>query len=220
MPLHSARYRARVSDDAGDLRLASPVFHLNAPPLIAGLAPWFGSRGGRVLEIGAGTGQHTAAFRLAFPSLDWTASDPDAAHRASIQAWAAHHGLPAEPPLDIDAATDWAARADVRRLGPLAAVISLNVIHIAPVEVCQGIVTGAAAALAPGGLLIFYGPFRENGAHTGAGNRRFDDGLKAENPEWGVRDAGDIRSLAEDAGLSFAALVAMPSDNRLLILRR
>jgi delta-aminolevulinic acid dehydratase/porphobilinogen synthase len=66
----------------------------------------------------------------------------------------------------------------------------------------------------------FYGPFRENGVHTGEGNRRFDEGLRAENPEWGVRDVADIADMAKAAGLSPAALIAMPANNRLLMFRR
>jgi SAM-dependent methyltransferase len=184
------------------------------------LAPWFAGRAGPVLEIGSGTGQHAAAFRLGFPGLDWIASDPDAGHRASVAAWAAEAGLPERPVLDIDAATDWAGAPEVAALGPLAAIVSMNVIHIAPIAVTEGIVRGAGRALAPQGLLVFYGPFRENGVHTGEGNRRFDEGLRAENPEWGVRDVADIADMAKAAGLSPAALIAMPANNRLLMFRR
>jgi SAM-dependent methyltransferase len=217
---HTARYRGRVRDDPADARLHSPVFLRNSPPLLVTLAPWFAGRAGPVLEIGSGTGQHAAAFRLGFPGLDWIASDPDAGHRASVAAWAAEAGLPERPVLDIDAATDWAGAPEVAALGPLAAIVSMNVIHIAPIAVTEGIVRGAGRALAPQGLLVFYGPFRENGVHTGEGNRRFDEGLRAENPEWGVRDVADIADMAKAAGLFPAALIAMPANNRLLIFRR
>jgi hypothetical protein len=96
----------------------------------------------------------------------------------------------------------------------------MNVIHIAPFAVAEGIVRGAGRALAPEGLLVFYGPFRENGAHTGDGNRRFDEGLRAENPAWGLRDVDEISDMARAAGLEPAALIAMPANNRLVIFRR
>jgi SAM-dependent methyltransferase len=217
---HAARYRGRVSDDPADARLQSPVFLRNSPPLLVSMAPWFAGRTGPVLEIGAGTGQHAAAFRLGYPALDWVASDPDPDHRASVAAWAEAAGLPARPGLDLDAAADWAERPEVAALGPLAAVVAMNVIHIAPIAVAEGIVRGAGRALGPHGLLVFYGPFRENGAHTGEGNRRFDEGLRAENPAWGVRDTAEIGAMAAAAGLAPAARVAMPANNRLLIFRR
>jgi SAM-dependent methyltransferase len=188
--------------------------------LLVALAPWFAGRSGPVLEIGAGTGQHAAAFRLGYPALDWVASDPDPDHRASIAAWAEAAGLSPRPVLDLDAADDWAVAPEVAALGPLAAVVAMNVIHIAPLAVAEGIVRGAGRALGPHGLLVFYGPFRENGVHTGEGNRRFDEGLRAENPGWGVRDTAEIGAMAAAAGLVPAACVAMPANNRLLIFRR
>jgi SAM-dependent methyltransferase len=217
---HATRYRGRVSDDPADARLSSPVFLRNGPPLLVALAPWFAGRSGPVLEIGSGTGQHAAAFRLGYPGLDWIASDPDPEHRASIAAWAEAAGLPPRPALDLDAGGDWADLPDVAALGPLSAVVAMNVIHIAPIAVAEGIVRGAGRALAPQGLLVFYGPFRENGQHTGEGNRHFDDGLRAENPDWGVRDTAEMREMAGRAGLAPAALLAMPANNRLLIFRR
>ena len=217
---HMARYRNRLTDDPSDERLFSPVFLRNSPPLLVTFAPWIDGRRGPVLEIGSGTGQHAGAFALAFPGLDWIASDPDPGHRASVRAWARELKLPDRGPLDLDAMSDWAAREDIRALGPLTAVVSMNVIHIAPFAVAEGIVRGAGVALAPQGLLAFYGPFRENGRHTGDGNRAFDEGLRAENPEWGVRDTGEIGELARAAGLDYAATIAMPANNRLLIFRK
>ena len=39
-----------------------------------------------------------------------------------------------------------------------------------------------------GGRLFVYGPFMRDGAHTAPSNAAFDASLRAENPEWGVRD--------------------------------
>lgn len=217
---HIAAYNAGNAPAAPDGRLFSHVFDRNGPPIVAALTPYLAARGGTVLEIGSGTGQHAGACALAFPELTWQASDREPDHRASIVAWAAHLRLTAPPPLALDAATDWAARPDVAALGPLSAVVSMNVIHIAPYAVAEGIVAGAARVLAPGGLLIFYGPFMVNGAHIGEGNAAFDAGLRADNPEWGLRDTARIESLAVQTGLKFAALHAMPANNRLFVLRK
>jgi len=96
----------------------------------------------------------------------------------------------------------------------------MNVIHISPIAVLEGILSGAAKTLKPGGLMIFYGPFKEKGAHTGEGNQSFDERLRAENPEWGIRDVGDVTTLAEQSDLTFEALEVMPANNRLLIFRK
>lgn len=217
---HIARYHACNVPVEGDGRLRSAVFERNCPPIIAALTPWLAARTGAVLEIGAGTGQHAGAFALAFPNLDWWPSDLDAGHRASIAAWRQFLRLPERAALDLDAATDWGTPCDVAALGSLSAVVSLNVIHIAPFQVTRGIINGAGKALGPGGLLIFYGPFKVNGRHLGQGNTAFDAGLRAENPDWGLRDTAEIEELGKDAGLGFSALQAMPANNRLLIFRK
>ena len=200
-----------------DARLHAPAFDRNIAPITSSLSPLLEECTGTVLEIGSGTGQHAASFAAAFPKLTWQPSDPLPEHRASIAAWTL--GGPARPPLDVDAARDWETDAQITALGPLAAIFSANVIHIAPWAVAQGIVRGAGRRLAPGGLLILYGPFREAGQHTGAGNAAFDADLRARNPAWGLRDITNLQDLATAAHLRQDRTVQMPANNRLLVFR-
>lgn len=197
-----------------DPRLRAPAAGRNREALRAALGPYFDGRVGLVLEIGSGTGEHVLDWAGAFPGLEWQPSDPDPAHRASIDAWAAEGAGRIRPAIDLDAAAAWP------RLGPLAAVISVNVIHIAPWAVAEGIVAGAGALVAPGGLLIFYGPFREGGAHTGEGNARFDATLRAQNPAWGIRDLEAVADRAAAAGFGSPVITGMPANNRLVVFER
>ncbi|MEL6169072.1 MAG: DUF938 domain-containing protein [Pseudomonadota bacterium] len=217
---HTARYHQTASGDAADPRLTSPVYDRNIEPMIAALDAIFGGMSGPVLEIGAGAGQHAAAFARAFPALTWWASDPVAAHRASIAAWAQETGAPVPGPLDIDACANWAEDPAVREIGPLTGILAMNVIHIAPIEAAIGLFRGAAASLVSGGRLVLYGPFTEAGRHTGEGNERFDQGLRADNPKWGVRDADDLTVRAATLGLVRDTFRVMPANNRLLVFRR
>jgi len=213
---YAARYASVVTDGA-DARLHAPTFERNSPIMIARLVPLFAGKSGPVLEIGCGSGQHAGAFSIAFPDLDWWPSDLHQAHLDSTDAWRAHLRLPQRAALSLDATMDWAVSPAISALGPLQAVVSMNVIHIAPFAVAEGIISGAAKALAPGGLLIFYGPFKENGAHIADSNADFDVRLRDENPDWGIRDVDDLTALADDAGLDFQSLQEMPANNRLLV---
>ncbi|MEQ9169672.1 MAG: DUF938 domain-containing protein [Rhodospirillales bacterium] len=169
---------------------------------------------GRVLEIGSGSGQHVAAFAQALPHLDWQASDPDPTYRASIDAWARHAGLDLPSALALDATqSPWPA-------SDAAAVMSVNMIHIAPWAACLGLLTGARDILPEGGVLYLYGPFTFGGVHTAESNARFDASLRAENPDWGVRNLDDVALEARKRGLHLVETVKMPANNLSVIFRK
>ena len=219
-PRHKAQFTGQNTPGAEDGRLIHPTAFRNVPPLIVALYRIFGDAPGTVLEIGAGTGQQAASFALAFPNLAWWPSDPIPEHRRSISAWQAFCRAPERVPMDIDATDDWATRPDIKALGPLAAVLSMNVIHIAPFQVAKGIIAGAADVLAPGGRLLFYGPFHEDGRPTGPGNASFDAHLRAEDPSWGIRDVSEVSSVAQTKGLTGPEVLKMPADNRLVLFTK
>jgi len=154
-------------------------------------------RPARVLEIASSTGEHAVLFSGAVPELTWQPTDRDPEALRSIAAWRDRTSLPnLLPPLPLDAATDtWpVAQTD--------AVVVINMIHIAPGAATQGLIAGAARVLTPGGLLYLYGPFREGGLHTGAGNAAFDSDLRARDPSWGTRDLDEIAALAGRHGFT------------------
>lgn len=201
---------------AGD-RLESPSFARNFGPIRDALAPLIGKARGRALELGSGPGRHAAALAQAYPALDWTPSDPSAQHRASVAAWGAEVGN-LRAPLALDAATDWAGQVADR--APFALVLAINVAHIAPWPVTEGIVAGAGATLGPGGWLALYGPFTEAGRETGAGNVAFDAHLRAQDPRHGVRALEEVDALARAAGLGGLRIARLPADNLLVAWRR
>ena len=93
-------------------------------------------------------------------------------------------------------------------------------IHISPLAACRGLVAGAARTLPPGGILYLYGPYMIDGRHTAPSNAAFDQQLRAQNPQWGIRDLAEVRALAEGNALSLAETVPMPANNLSVIFRR
>jgi hypothetical protein len=88
-----------------------------------------------------------------------------------------------------------------------------------PASAVPQLVAGAASVLGPGGLLLLYGPFSDGGRHSAPSNAAFDAHLRSIDGAMGVRDADWIGELAQLAGLSALAEVAMPANNRLLVYR-
>ena len=101
------------------------------------------------------------------------------------------------------------ARRCTTAAGPaeLLAVFCANVIHIAPWRVAEGLFAGAARYLRADGRLFLYGPFKRDGKHTALSNAVFDTSLRENDPEWGVRDIGDLEKLAGGAGLHLIEIV-------------
>jgi hypothetical protein len=76
---------------------------------------------------------------------------------------------------------------------------------------------GSARHLAPGGMLITYGPYLEDQVPTSAGNLEFDRSLRQRDPAWGLRRRADVELEAGRAGLHLSARYAMPANNLLLV---
>ena len=124
-------------------------------------------------------------------------------------------------PVGLDAAAaDWGLdRPGMPPATDLAAIVCVNVLHIAPWAVTEGLVAGARRHLAPDGRLIVYGPFARDGAHTAPSNADFDRALRRQNPDWGVRDTADIDRVARGHGLRLEEVVKMPANNLMLLLK-
>src|SRR2546430_2613139 len=106
---------------------------------------------GTVLETASGTGEHAVYFAAGLPDLTWQPTDRDADALRSIAAYRTAARLPnLLPPLELDAASPrWpVAHAD--------AVVSINMIHIAPWTAADGLMAASGRVLSPGGVLYLY----------------------------------------------------------------
>ncbi len=175
---------------------------------------------GLILEIASGTGQHAAYLAPRLAPRRWQPSDIDRTMFDSIVAWSEEAKedsvgeAKVRPPIVLDAREEaWPiARAD--------AIVCINMIHIAPIDACAGLLLGAARILPPEGPLYLYGPFLRHGEHTAPSNRRFDDWLRSQDARWGVRDLDVIATEAAGHGLVLDETVEMPSNNLSVIFRK
>lgn len=201
-----ARLRARrVTPDA---RRDAPATHRNRGPILDVLRGVV-RPGDTVLELGCGTGQHAAAFAPALHVGAWWPADLDDAALASAAAWTA--GVPGvRAPVRFDARHGVVPAAPA---GGFDVVFSANLIHIAPRDALDGLLSAAATALRPGGHLVLYGPFRALGGHTSESNASFDADLRARHPSWGVWDLEHVVAEAARVGLAWAATDRLPANN-------
>jgi hypothetical protein len=177
-------------------RLFSPSAERNREPIAEVLSQVL-PQSGLVLEVGSGTGEHAVHFARVMPHLTWQPSEQDADCLRSISGWAAVEGLPnVRPALYLDIVDDrWPIEA-------ADAIVSINLIHIAPWSATRALMRGASGILPAAGHLSLYGPYRAAGKHTSASNRVFDAQLQAVNPEWASATSTRGRARREPSALN------------------
>ena len=195
-----------------DRRMSAPSAQRNAWPILE-LLETHAPQTGRVLELAAGTGEHAVRFSRALRGLDWQPTDVDPERLASIEAWRQAEG-PGNlaSPVALDAAAPgWAAEH-----GPVEMILLVNLLHLISEPAAEAVLSGIAAALAPGGVAFVYGPFLRDGRTTSEGDARFHASLKAQDPGIGYKDLAWVRARLAPLAVS---VVERPANNLMLIAR-
>ena len=207
---------ARVASTDGHGRRTASAAARNAPAIVQMLRDVAPSKG-RALEIASGTGQHIVQLATALPGLSWQPSDVDPARLTSIAAWAADALLPnLRPACQLDATkAGWAeehASQDV--------ILLVNLLHLIGDTATQVLISESAKALAPGGIVILYGPFMRSGVLTSAGDRAFHESLREADPDMGYKDDTIVLNKLRAAGLTPTDRVEMPANNLTIIAQK
>lgn len=223
-----------------DLRRYAPATERNRQPILTVLQRVLPQPGtvlaGTVLEIASGTGEHAVFFAPRLSHLYWLPSEPDAASRASVAAWA--KALPSKnllAPLALDVSQQpWPVEvAGFKPSGldpaepvtepatePITAIVNINMLHISAWEMCQHLMAGAQRILPAGGVLYLYGPFKQTGQPMVPSNEAFDAMLRDRNPSWGIRELDAVEAIAQQHALSLVEVVPMPANNLSVVFRR
>lgn len=191
----------------------SPAAERNRVPIGNVLERQLGSSG-RLLEIGAGTGQHAVYLAARLPAWQWCPTDRAPTLpglRARCEAEASDN---VQAPLALDVLHDaWPE-------GPFDAAYSANTAHIMSWEGVCATFAGLERVLRVGGRYFLYGPFREHGRFDTPSNEAFDAGLRRQDPAMGLRDIEALESLAKRHQMEYQAAWEMPANNRLLVYLR
>ena len=215
---HFGVRRDRTDSSSDGMRLSArryaPAAERNRGPILEVLRRYVSDHA-RVLEVASGTGQHAAFFAAGLPETRWMPSEADPTALASIAGWAESEGTSnVDEPVLLDAAAErWP-------VDTFDVVYCANLVHIAPWSCCLGLLRGAGRHLAPGGILVLYGPFKVNGRHTSASNVAFDRSLRTQDPRWGVRDLNDVEAHAHEQGLRLIEREDLPANNLIVVFQR
>jgi len=202
-----------------DDRQFAPATERNREPILEVLLKVLPPTG-TVLEISSGTGEHAVFFAPRLAPRRWLPSDPNPAARASVAAWRSR-----QPAENLEAAIAIDARDSIWTIAPdqqksLTAIVNINMVHIAPMSACVGLMRGAKRLLPAEGVLYLYGPFKQGGRPMETSNVTFDESLRTRNSEWGIRDLEEVMAIAQLHDLSLVKTYAMPANNLSVVFRR
>lgn len=207
---------AAVATPSEDGRMFAPSAARNVHD-IATLVAHHAPAKGRALELASGTGEHVVIFAHRMPGLDWQPSDIDAARRASVDAHAAVANLPnLHPAIALDAtAAAWGEKHGGQDL-----VVLVNLLHLISTDEAKTLIAEASQALAPGGLLVLYGPFLRDGKTTSEGDASFHASLTTQDPAIGYKDDWDVIDWIHASRMELVQVVEMPANNMAFVAKR
>ncbi len=191
----------------------SPACERNQDPILSVLKPLL-INSCHLLEIGSGTGQHAVYFAKNLPHVTWHTSDLSENHIA-INSWLNAKKLPnTRAPFELNVQKEqWPEQKfDV--------IYSANTLHIMSWKAVEQFFAQLDQHITSKGLLIIYGPFNYQGKFTSDSNQQFEQWLKSEDPQRGIRDFEAVNDLAEHAGLSLINDNEMPANNRLIVWQK
>ena len=188
---------------------------------IAEVLSIFLPKDGNVLEIASGSGEHAVAFQEIFQNIVWQTSDKDPLCRKSISSWINHSGLREKmpEPLEIDVQeAPWPLPKEFCKT--LRFIACINMVHIAPFSATRSLFANSGKILKKGSRLFLYGPFKRNGSDTCISNKKFDQFLKAQNKNWGVRNLEEVVTLAMQNSFKTLEILEMPANNLSVIFQK
>ena len=181
----------------------------NKDVILSIIQPYLSS-GTKVLEIGSGTGQHAVHFASHNPDIEWQPSDR-LLYIEGINAWIADAACSnIKPVIELDVLKQWPS--DRYNL-----VFTANTFHIMGKQAVKICLETVSNCLLSNGYFIVYGPFNYNQQYTSPSNQNFDDWLKANDPDSGIKDFEWVCDITQRAGLRLIDDVEMPANNRILI---
>ncbi len=162
----------------------------------------------RLLEVGAGNGQHAEYLSPKFPRLEWYPTDKNIVHLKDVQ------GRMIQKAQRLDVAKD-----DFPKLR-FDLVFTANTFHIMHWKDCKSFIKLLGHRLREGSRAVFYGPFKYNGEFTSESNKEFDAMLKSRDPLSGIRAFEDVNTNMEKQGFELVDDHEMPANNRCLVYVR
>ena len=196
------------------METTSPAAERNKEPILNVLKEIIRGSHKRLLEVGAGNGQHAIYLAPHFPHMQWTASERGEYMVHLNRRIQEGHVPNLTPPFKLEIGVD-----DFPKF-TFDIILTINTFHIMHWKEVKTFIKVSAGRLQEGGKVVIYGAFNYGGQFTAPSNEAFDKSLKEQDPLRGIRNFEDVVGAFEKNGFALADDFEMPSNNRMLVFTR
>ena len=159
----------------------------NKEPIFKVLKPFL-DKGEKLLEIGSGTGQHGIYCCEKLPHLQWQPTELES-NIPGIQQWIADsHARNIHAPLVLDVSShNWCQSS-------YDFVFTSNTVHYMRWSDVGSMFEGVSYVLRKSGLFFIYGPFHRSGFSATDGNKKLNEWLQEQSPEFRIRSTDELEN--------------------------
>jgi cyclopropane fatty-acyl-phospholipid synthase-like methyltransferase len=168
----------------------------------------------RLLEIGAGTGQHAVYFAPHFPWLEWYPTDVQG-NLFGMKKWFDEYKIPTiQKPQRVEVGKD-----ELPKL-KFELIYTADTFHVLHWKECKSLMKMFGGRLREGARVIIYGPFKYGGQFSSESDQELDRTLKEKDPMSGIRSFEDVNNVMTKNGFELTLDADLPENNHLLIYTR
>ena len=168
----------------------------------------------RLLEIGSGSGHHATFIASQMPYLQWVTSDLLVRQNAIKKTLREAKLLNVHGPLPFEVGKDELPNQKFN------AAYASQLLHVISWKQAKSLIKMLGGRLREGSQVLFYGPFKYNGAFPSTRLEELDANLKAKDAQNGIRAFEDVTKAMAKAGFALRKDYLLPNDNHVLYFER
>jgi cyclopropane fatty-acyl-phospholipid synthase-like methyltransferase len=168
----------------------------------------------RLLEIGAGSGQHAVFMAPHFPQVEWFPTDLTGQLKSISSAVQESGARNIQKPARMEVGKD-----ELPKL-KFDLIYTADTFHVMHWKECKSLIKQFGGRLREGSRVVIYGPFKYGGQFVTPAHEELDSSLKAKDPSTGIRNFEDVNNAMIKNGFELVLDEELPEGHHILVYKR